>query len=202
MAFPSIAHEPAAGITVGVDTHGEVHVAAAFTSDLGRPLGHLEIPTTPAGYGRLLRWAQAFGDATPRFGVEGTGAYGAGLARRLRGAGCTVIEINRPNRQTRHARGKSDPIDAEAAARAVLSGEACSIPKSDEDRVGMIRTLRVARRSAIQSTTQISNQIKGLIVTAPAELREQLRLLSGQALIETRWHSDRARSPLRWRRPR
>ena len=185
MAFPSIAHEPAAGITVGVDTHGEVHVAAAFTSDLGRPLGHLEIPTTPAGYGRLLRWAQAFGDEPPRFGVEGTGAYGAGLARRLRGAGCTVIEINRPNRQTRHARGKSDPIDAEAAARAVLSGESCSIPKSDEDRVGMIRTLRVARRSAIQSTTQISNQIKGLIVTAPAELREQLRPLSNQALIET-----------------
>jgi transposase len=185
MASVSIAHDPAAGVTVGVDTHGEVHVAAAFTSDLGRPLGHLEIPTTPAGYGRLLRWAQAFGDATPRFGVEGTGAYGAGLARHLRGAGCTVIEINRPNRQTRHAHGKSDPIDAEAAARAVLSGEASSVPKSDEDRVGMIRTLRVARRSAVQSTTQISNQVKGLIVTAPAELREQLRLLSGHDLIET-----------------
>jgi transposase len=96
-----------------------------------------------------------------------------------------VIEINRPNRQTRHAHGKSDPIDAEAAARAVLSGEASSVPKSDEDRVGMIRTLRVARRSAVQSTTQISNQVKGLIVTAPAELREQLRLLSGHDLIET-----------------
>ena len=185
MASVSIANDPAAGITVGIDTHGEVHVAAAFTSDLGRPLGHLEIPTTPAGYGRLLRWAQAFSDATPRFGVEGTGAYGAGLARHLRRAGCTVIKINRPNRQTRHARGKSDPIDAEAAALAVLSGEASSVPKSDEDRVGMIRTLRVARRSAVQSTTQISNQVKGLIVTAPAELREQLRLFSGHDLIET-----------------
>ena len=96
-----------------------------------------------------------------------------------------MIKINRPNRQTRHARGKSDPIDAEAAALAVLSGEASSVPKSDEDRVGMIRTLRVARRSAVQSTTQISNQVKGLIVTAPAELREQLRLFSGHDLIET-----------------
>jgi transposase len=167
MAFPSIAHDPAVGVTVGVDTHGEIHVAAAFTSDLGRPLGHLEVPTTPTGYGRLLSWAQAFGDGPPRFGVEGTGAYGAGLARHLRRAGCTVIEVNRPNRQTRHARGKSDPVDAEAAARAVLSGEAASIPKSDGDRVGMIRTLRVARRSAVHSTTQIINQIHALLVTAP-----------------------------------
>jgi transposase len=185
MAFPSIAHDPAVGVTVGVDTHGEIHVAAAFTSDLGRPLGHLEVPTTPTGYGRLLSWAQAFGDGTPRFGVEGTGAYGAGLARHLRRAGCTVIEVNRPNRQTRHARGKSDPVDAEAAARAVLSGEAASIPKSDGDRVGMIRTLRVARRSAVHSTTQIINQIHALLVTAPADLREQLRSLTGGTLIET-----------------
>ena len=137
------------------------------------------VQTEPVSYTHL------FGDETPCFGVEGTGAYGAGLARHLRRAGCTVIEINRPNRQTRHARGKSDPIDADAAARAVLSGEASSVPKSDEDRVSMIRTLRVARRSAVQSTTQISNQVKGLIVTAPAELREQLRLLSGHDLIET-----------------
>src|ERR1035441_10980573 len=103
MASVSIAHDPAAGVTVGVDTHGEVHVAAAFTGDLGRPLGHLEIPTTPAGYRRLLRWAQGLGDATPRFGLEGTGSYGAGLARHLQSAGCTVIEVNRPHRPTRQA---------------------------------------------------------------------------------------------------
>jgi transposase len=185
MASSSIAHQTAGGVTVGVDTHGEVHVAAAFTGDLGRPLGHLEVPTTPTGYRRLLRWAQGLGDPTPRFGLEGTGSYGAGLARHLRRAGCSVIEVNRPNRQTRHARGKSDPVDAEAAARAVLSGEAAAIPKCDEDRVGMIRTLRVARRSAVQSTTQVANQIKALIVTAPAELREQLRSLTGGTLIET-----------------
>ena len=59
------------GVTVGVDTHGEVHVAAAFTSDLGRPLGHLEIATTPAGYRKLLRWAGGLGNPL-RFGIEGT----------------------------------------------------------------------------------------------------------------------------------
>ena len=183
MASPRIAHQDH-GVTVGVDTHGDMHVAAAFTSDLGRPLGHLEIETTPEGYRRLLAWARRLGDQ-PRFGIEGTGSYGAGLARFLRHDGCVVIEVNRPNRQTRHARGKSDPVDAEAAARAVLSGEATCIAKRDDDLVGMIRTLRVARRSAVKASTQTTNQIRALIVTAPAELREHLRSLSGDQLIDT-----------------
>jgi transposase len=171
------------GVTVGVDTHGEAHVAAAFTSDLGRPLGSLEVATTPAGYRRLLEWARSLGN-DPRFGVEGTGSYGAGLARFLDAAGCTVIEVNRPNRQTRYARGKSDPVDAEAAARAVLSGEACGLAKGDTDQVGMIRALRVARRSALKMRTQTYQQMKALLVTAPADLREQLRTLSRDRLVD------------------
>jgi transposase len=143
MASQRIAHQDHA-VTIGVDTHGDVHVAAAFTSDLGRPLGHLEIETTPDGYRRLLAWARRLG-SQPRFGIQGTGSYGAGLARVLRQEGCEVIEVNRPNRQTRHARGKSDPVDAEAAARAVLSGEATCVAKRHDNLVGMIRTLRVAR---------------------------------------------------------
>ncbi len=171
-----------AGVTVGVDTHGEVHVAAALTTALGRPLGHLEIPTTPAGYRRLLRWASGLG--TPvQFGVEGTGSFGAGLTRFLRRQGCAVIEVNRPNRQTRRARGKSDPVDADAAARAVLSGEATTIAKDDQALVGMICSLRVARRSAMKMRTQVTNQMHALLVTAPAELREQLRPLSHGQLI-------------------
>jgi transposase len=183
MASRSMTHQDS-GVTVGVDTHGEIHVAAAFTSDLGRPLGHLEIPTTPAGYRHLLAWARSLGN-DPQFGIEGTGSFGAGLARYLRDASCTVIEVNRPNRQTRHARGKSDPVDAEAAARAVLSGEANAIAKDDQDHVGMIRSLRVARRSAVKMATQVTNQMTALIVTAPADLREQLRPLAGDCLVAT-----------------
>jgi transposase len=183
MASRSMA-QPDHGVTIGIDTHGDAHVAAAFTSDLGRPLGHLTIATTPAGYRKLLEWARGLG-SNPRFGVEGTGSYGAGLARFLVAAGCTVIEVNRPNRQTRYARGKSDPVDAEAAARAVLSGEATGLAKIDTDYVGMIRALRVARRSAMKMRTQTFQQMKALLVTAPAELREQLRLLSHDRLVDT-----------------
>jgi transposase len=182
MASRSMA-QPDHGVTIGIDTHGDTHVAAAFTSDLGRPLGHLAIATTPAGYRSLLAWARRLG-SDPCFGIEGTGSYGAGLARFLAAAGCTVIEVNRPNRQTRYARGKSDPVDAEAAARAVLSGEATGLAKVDTDYIGMIRALRVARRSAVKMRTQSFQQMKALIVTAPAELREQLRALSHDRLVD------------------
>jgi len=169
-------------VTVGVDTHGEVHVAAAFSSDLGRPLGHFEIPTTPAGYRRLLRWARALGPVVT-FGVEGTGSFGAGLTRFLQEQGCSVIEVVRPNRQIRRRRGKSDPVDAEAAARAVLAGEASSPAKSDHASVGMLRSLRVARRSAMKMRTQVWQQMQALLVSAPAELRERLRSLPPDHLV-------------------
>ena len=152
-------------VVVGVDTHADLHVAAAL-DPLGRMLGRLEVGTSTRGYTQLLKWAHTFSPTTT-FGVEGTGAYGAGLARFLVDAGCEVIEINRPDRRARRGHGKSDPIDAEAAARSVLAGGSLCIAKRDHDRVGMIRTLRVARRSAIKMRTQVGNQIHALVVTAP-----------------------------------
>ena len=111
-------------------------------------------------------------------GVEGTGAHGAGLARHLAGAGIEVLEVNRPNRQARSRRGKSDTVDAEAAARAALGGEATVIPKSGTQVVESIRALRVAFRSARDSRTRVALQIRDLIVTAPDELRAVLGALS------------------------
>jgi transposase len=171
-----------AGVTVGIDTHAEVHVAAAF-DQMGRPLGHLEIPTTPAGYRQLLVWVRGLGPVVA-FGMEGTGSYGAGLARYLASESCRVVEVNRPNRQTRRRRGKSDPIDAEAAARAVLAGEAHGVAKADTEAVGMVRTLRVARRSALKARTQASNQVQAILVCAPAPLRQELRQLSLPELVQ------------------
>lgn len=170
-------------VTVGVDTHKDAHVAVA-KDHLGRHLGENTIPTTPRGYRDLLVWAESHGEVEA-WGIEGTGSYGAGLSRFLHGADQVVIEINRPDRKARRLKGKSDPVDAEAAARAVLSGEANAVPKSGDDRVEMIRALRSARSSAIKARTQAINALKSLVVSAPAQLREQLRALSNTQLVRS-----------------
>ena len=162
-------------VTVGVDTHEDVHVAVAL-DQLGRGLGELSIPTTRRGYARLVEWASGFG-VVDTFGVEGTGSWGAGLARWLRAEGLAVVEVDRPDRKARR-HGKSDTIDAEAAARAVLSGRATTVPKAGDGPVEMIRVLRMTRRSAVKNRTMTANQISSLVATAPEELRAQLRGLT------------------------
>jgi transposase len=160
----------------GVDTHKDVHVAAVI-DDRGKILDTSSFETTAAGYRQLLAWLRGYGDLQS-VGVEGTGSYGAGLAHHLATAGVEVVEVNRPNRQMRRRRGKSDPVDAEAAARAVLNGEATTVPKAGQSLVESIRVLRVAFTSARNSRTRVILQIRDLIVTAPDQLRSVLGPLS------------------------
>ncbi len=183
MAASSMAHRRASGIVVGVDTHKDLHVASA-KDELGRGLGEITIPASAKGYRALLSWSRGLGEVRA-FGVEGTGCYGAGLARHLRAHGEVVIEVIRPNRQARRLRGKSDPADAEAAASAVLSGEASGTPKASDAAVEMIRALRVARSTANRARTQAVNALHALVVTAPEELRGELRGLPGPRLVRT-----------------
>ena len=173
---------PHHGVIVGVDTHKDEHVAVGINR-LGVRLGEFHLTTTTQGYVALERWATRMGEVIA-FGVEGTGSYGAGLARYLIGRGHTVIEVNRPDRSTRRRQGKSDPIDAEMAARAVLSGVARDLPKSGDDKVEMLRMLKTTKDSAIKARTQAINQMKALIVTAPAELRESLCELKTDKLLD------------------
>jgi transposase len=165
----------------GVDTHGHTHHAAVI-DDVGRQLGDREFTATPAGYRALADWLGGYGTLTT-IGVEGTGAYGAGLARYLATIRLTVVEVDRPDRKSRRAHGKSDPLDAYAAARAVLSGSAAGVPKLRDGRVEAIRALRVARSSAVKARSQATNQIKALIISGPSELREQLRHLPTAKII-------------------
>jgi transposase len=153
-----------ARITVGVDTHAEVHVAVA-TDSFGRRLDATSVPTTRAGYAELLGWARGLGQVEA-WGIEGTGSFGAGLTRFLHRHGQVVVEVNRPDRAARRRRGKSDPLDAEAAARAVQAHQG-SIPKAGDGQVAMIRSLRVARATAMKARTQALNALKSLVVTHP-----------------------------------
>lgn len=183
--------DPGRHVTGGVDTHGQVHVAAAVCSSSHRLLATEAFAVTPAGYGQLLGWLRGFGhlDAV---GVEGTGTYGAGLARALASEAVHIIEVDRPDRAARRQHGKSDPVDAEAAARAVISGRAAGTPKTRDGLAEAIRALRVVYRSAVAARTAAVNQFHALALTAPASIRAEL-----EDLTATSQRLERAR---RWRR--
>jgi transposase len=191
----TLAHDEPRAVIGGIDTHKDAHVAAVI-DDLGRILGVETFAATRRGYRHLLGWLQAHGELTA-VGVEGCGSWGAGLARFLSANGVRVIEVNRPNRQKRRLRGKSDPVDAEAAARAVLSGEASVTPKAGTGPVEAVRQLRVARGGAIKARTAASNQLHSLCDTAPDTLRAQLQGLTVRRKVAVceRWRPGTAHTP-------
>ena len=168
-------------VVIGVDTHKDVHVAVAING-LGARLGATSIPATAKGFRQLADWAVALGPVSA-FGVEGTGSFGAGLSRALAAQGWRVVEVSRPNRRLRRQQGKSDRIDAEAAARAVLAGEASTAPKSGDGEVEMIRHLKIARDTALKSRTQAMVTLKTLLINAPQPLREQFIAITGRMTL-------------------
>ncbi|GAA3709085.1 IS110 family transposase [Nonomuraea antimicrobica] len=174
---------PISEVAGGVDTHQDTHTAAVIDL-VGRVLGTEQFPATPTGYSALLDWMRAFGQLR-RVGVEGTGVYGAGLTRLLQAEHIDVIEIDRPNRKTRRFQGKSDPIDAIAAAKTALAGDRTGTPKQRDGRIEALHNLRIARRSAIDQRADTQRRLKALIITAPDALRQQLRGLSITKLIAT-----------------
>jgi transposase len=203
MTVPSMAHEAAAEhlavepaeVVLGVDTHKDTHVAAVV-SLLGALLGSQAFPATTAGYRQLLAWARSFGPVR-QAGVEGTGSYGAALARHLAGEGVRVIEVNRPDRAARRRAGKSDAVDAEAAARAVLGGKATTTPKSGDGPVEDLRVLKIVKDSAVRARTQAINQLKAVLVSADPALRESLAQLGNQALFCACVNLEPDTSPIR-----
>lgn len=174
--------DPPRILVAGIDTHKNTH-HVAIVDHLGRPVADREFATTAHGYGQITEFLRVHRHVD-RVGVEGTGSYGAGIARALTGAGFTVIEVIRPNRQARRLRGKSDPIDAHQAALAVLAG-ADTVPKTADGHVESLRILISERRSAAKAKSQTMNQIHALLVTAPEPVRSTYRTLSGAKLVNT-----------------
>ena len=170
-------------VTGGVDTHLDLNVAAALDG-IGGLLGVEEFPTSPAGNRALWVWLKSFGSIVT-VGVEGTGSYGAGLARYLRRAGVEVLEVDRPNRQARRRKGKTDTVDAIEAARAAQAERELGRAKTRDGDVEAIRALVVAKRSAKSSKIQAMNQIRHLGFTAPEEIRQSLQGVSRRLLPKT-----------------
>jgi transposase len=158
-----------------------VHVAAAL-DPVGGLLGVREFPATAAGYGRLMSWLGGFGTVAV-VGIEGTGSYGAGLARHVTTAGVRVVEVDRSDRQDRRRQGKSDSFDAVSAARAAQSGRARGASKGRDGAVEAIRALMVAKRSAASERTQTINQARALILTGPDDLRARFTGQTAAGLV-------------------
>jgi transposase len=185
---------PGGSVTGGVDAHTDTHDVAAL-DERGRLLGTRTFATTPDGNRALLAWLAAFGPIAV-IGVESTGSYAAGLVRYLRSRDVAVVEVNQPHAHTRRRRGKSDPIDAEMAARHALAGHATVVPKLTEGIVEAIRQLRLARNSAVKARTAAFNQLTEMIVTVPDELRQQLaarKTTRGKSTLCSRLRPDFAR---------
>jgi transposase len=168
-------------VVVGVDTHKHLHVAVAL-DELGGRIEARSFAADRSGYEQLIDWANSLGHQVI-FGVEGTGSYGAGLASAIRRRNIGVLEVLWTDRRDRRLRGKSDTIDAENAARAVLNGQANAVPKSADGTVEMIRLVKVAKDVAVKARTSAMISLKAELVNAPGELREQLQPLTKMALI-------------------
>lgn len=160
-------------IVVGVDTHKHIHVAAVMDT-IGGILSTLTIATDTQGFKQLLEWAKEYGKILS-FGIEGTGSYGATLTSFLRRNGHKVVEVSRPDRRLRRLNGKSDTLDAENAARAVLTGLATATPKTMDGAVEMIRQLKVANDTAVKARTATMTTLKAMLVHAPETLRKETK---------------------------
>ncbi|MGV9193144.1 IS110 family transposase [Microbacterium sp. MC2] len=165
----------------GIDAHADTHHVVALDAN-GKMLGDHPFPASSRGYRDALDWLAGFG-VVDKVGIESTGSYAAGITRFFLAAGIDVVEVNQPHPHLRARRGKDDAIDAEAAARKALSGQATAVPKITTGVVESIRVLRLARESAVRSRTRTLVQLRSLLVTAPAKLREQLTERSAMVLV-------------------
>ncbi|HEY1741162.1 MAG TPA: IS110 family transposase [Acidimicrobiia bacterium] len=183
---PTVRH-----VTGGVDTHGEIHVAAVLDSTTAVELADRSFAADAAGYHELEVWLKGFG-VVDAVGVEATGSWGAGLTRHLSGRDVQVVEVDRPDRKARRFEGKTDATDARAAARAVIARRARAVPKSRDGNVEALRAIEVVCHGAVKDRTRAINQFHALVVSAPESLRQQFRRLTlTKQLAKARRFADR-----------
>lgn len=174
----------------GVDTHKDLHVAAVVDAK-DRFIASNTFATTRQGYRLMLEWMRSLGEVQ-RVGVEATGTYGAGVLRYLQKAGIEVLEVTGPDKHDRRARGKSDTLDAQAAAHAAFAGKRTVTPKTRDGMIEALRVLRACRKTAVQGRRIALQMIGNTIVSAPDALRDSVRHLTRMKQIRTlaAWRPD------------
>ncbi|MGY1635013.1 IS110 family transposase [Geodermatophilus sp. SYSU D01186] len=170
-------------VVIGVDTHSQTHTAAVVDARTGAVLARATVPADPDGYAELIALAEAHAGLRA-WAMEGTGGYGAGLARHLADADELVVELDRPKRPARWAGAKSDPIDAERAARDALARTRLAQPKTGPERAALQMRL-TARRAAVEAATAAQRQLLALVITAPEPVRARFRGQTTRAMITT-----------------
>lgn len=173
--------KPGLKVIVGIDTHSDTHHVAVI-SDTGEHLADKEYLAVGSGYRKIIEFITSVGTVLA-IGVEGTGTYGAELARVLTREGMQVLEVMRPNRQYRRLHGKSDPLDAYQAAEAALAGVRTSMPKARNGAVESLRVLRAERATAMRARVAVMTQIKCILVSAPETLRARYRGMTNTGMI-------------------
>ncbi|MET0763295.1 MAG: transposase [Blastococcus sp.] len=170
-------------VVIGVDTHSQTHTAAVVDARTGGVLARATVTADPDGYAELVALAEQH-SGLRAWAMEGAGGYGAGLARHLAAADEMVVELDRPKRPTRRAGAKSDPIDAERAARDALARTRLAQPKCGADRAALQMRL-TARRAAVEAATAGQRQLLAMVITAPEPVRARFRGQTTRAMITT-----------------
>ena len=170
-------------VVIGVDTHSQTHTAAVVDARTGAVLAGATVTADPDGYAELSVLAEQH-SGLRAWAMEGTGGYGAGLARHLADPGELVVELDRPKRPARRAGAKSDPIDAERAARDALARTRLAQPKTGAERAALQMRL-TARRAAVEAATAAQRQLLAMVITAPEGVRARFRGQNTRAMIAT-----------------
>ena len=168
---------------VGVDTHRDQHALAVVDAGTQRTCRRLTVAASRQGYRQALRLARRHAPGRRAWALEGSGCYGAGLARYLNSRGERVLEVERPSREGRKGRSKTDALDAERAARQVQAGTAGARPRLAAD-TQALRALLTTREGAVSACTAAINELRALIVQSPPQLRERLQGRSEAALLD------------------
>ena len=170
-------------VVIGVDTHSQTHTAAVLDARTGGVLARATVTADPDGYAELVALADQH-SGLRAWAMEGTGGYGAGLTRHLAGADELVVELDRPKRPARRAGAKSDPIDAERAARDALARTRLAQPKAGAERAALQLRL-TARRAAVEAATAGQRQLLAMVITAPEPVQARFRGQTTRAMIAT-----------------